>query len=144
MQPAYRHRRIEPCIHLLRLDAQRDELTGNAQAPRGGIAETESSRVGEKRDVQRAGDRRRDFEAETRSEIEDQLASGACRRVRNQKRAWWLVARQMVVYHQLRDFQLPDSFSKNAEPLYVRDVEHDQDVRLGQRLGAEVARITDV
>src|SRR6266513_2018473 len=105
MQSAHRHRRIEPSIHLLGLDTQRDELTGNAQAPRGGIAESESSRVGEKRDVQRAGDRRRDFEAETRGEIEDQLDSGARRRVSNQKRAWWLVARQMVVYHQLRDFQ---------------------------------------
>lgn len=50
----------------------------------------------------------------------------------------------MVVDHQLRNLQLANRLGQNTETLHVGDVEHHQDVRVVQRLGALVAGIANV
>src|SRR3954468_12688440 len=50
----------------------------------------------------------------------------------------------MMIDDELRNRQLADGFREHAEPLYVRDVEHDEDVGFLQGLGTGVAGIADV
>src|ERR1700687_751131 len=126
MQSADRHGCVEPWIHLFRLDTRCNELTRDAQASRSRVAETESPRIGEESDVQRPRNIRRDLQPENDSEIVDQLAGCARGRIGNHQGAWRFIARQMMIYYQLRNLERAYSFGENAEALHIRYVENDQ------------------
>ena len=144
MQPTNGHRGIQSTVHLFGLDAGGDQLPGDAQAPRRRIAETESAGVGEQRHIQSSRDLRRDLQADTRSEVVNQLTGCAGGSIGEHQLARRLVTRQVMVDHQFGNRQPPHRLSEHAQSLYIGDVEYNEDVRLFERFRAPVTRVAHV
>ena len=92
-----RRRGVDALIHLLRIDASGEQITGDRVTPRRGVAVAKRSRVGENRRVQRARDLRRDRQVELAREVVDQLSRRARRGVGEHDVSGRIVRRHMVI-----------------------------------------------
>src|SRR6476659_8859127 len=90
-----RHRCVKPAVHLLGLDSRSDQLSRDAEAARGGVAEAEATSVGQQRNVERARNVRCQLEPDAGCEIVDQLSSRAGSGVGEQQLTRWVVAGEM-------------------------------------------------
>src|SRR3954470_9960528 len=88
---------VDPLVHLLRVDAMREQIGGDGVASRRGVAVAEAAGIGEDRRVQRARDLRRNLELELAREIVDELSGGARRRVREDDVPSRIIGRDVVV-----------------------------------------------
>src|SRR5688572_31556739 len=135
MQPSDGQGRIQAAVHLLGLDSGGEKLAGYRKAPGAYVAEPESARVGEHGDVKGARNLRCDVESKRYCDIVNQLSRGARRRIGEHVLRRRLVARDVMVDYQLRDFQLPHRLGKGTEPLHISDVNNYQKVDTAERSG---------
>ena len=97
------------------------------------VAESKPAGIGQNRAIQGCCNGLGEGQSEDRREVEDELARGACRRIRHHDVARRLVGGDVVIDDEAGDVHLTHGVRERAEAFDVADVEDDERVERGQR-----------